>query len=655
MTFSRYRDVLLDAAGNIIVGGSVAVVLTGTSTPARLYNDAAGASLISGNAVLSNSTGEFGFYAAPGIYDLVVTAAGYSTVTRTGVLLSNDWLSPLNYGADPTGMMDSRPAFLAALAYAYANRNKTIRVDSGSIFRLNGSIQVARGVMLMCEGSAGSSEASGTVFKHYGNGDCFVFDGSGTDNQGTGGGLQNALIVKAGGFSGGDALKIITTSDAKRPGEMVCENILSYGVDPAVWTAGRYVYVGDNHFGAFLNNCYRVYVATTEGPTGNLGLVGTGAGISDGAQTWNYLRVMTAGMHTPGATYLTGDIVRTGANRFYIVTTPGVAGVTTPTGTGTGISDGTVIYNYHSDYVASQGLWGRGLNVDGTATNTPGARGVRHLHMRKCRFAEVTTAGECVLINQVSHFYAQGLATDVGSGVSAGMTIKGINDGINIHGMEIGGAITIVANDASNQTNNLNISGSLASAFTCNDNQLNGTADMVFSDSGGFGLINKAKSFKIRSNINPAFMLKRVTPQPSTPQPLTGDGTLMQVQWDAEVFDKGNNFTFPGTPTTFTCVCAGVYSFEASVTSNVAAANVDATLQIAQAGSVSRALIRQTNPYAVQVSGYASLNIAGTFELAYGDTVIVSLRVLGSAANSVGVYGGAGSIYSWLSGKYHGA
>ena len=652
MTFSRYRDVLLDAAGNIIVGGSVAVVLTGTSTPARLYNDAAGASLISGNSVLSNSTGEFGFYAAPGIYDLVVTAAGYSTVTRTGVLLANDWLSPLAYGADPTGVMDSRPAILAALAYAYANRNKTIRVDSGSIFRINGSIQVARGVMLMCEGSAGSSEASGTVFKHYGNGDCFVFDGSGTDNQGTGGGLQNALIVKAGGFSGGDALKIITTSDAKRPGEMVCENILSYGVDPAVWTAGRYVYVGDNHFGAFLNNCYRVYVATTEGPTGNLGLVGTGAGISDGAQTWNYLRVMTAGMHTPGATYLTGDIVRTPANRFYIVTTPGVAGVTTPTGTGTGISDGTVIYNYHSDYVVSQGLWGRGLNVDGTATNTPGARGVRHLHMRKCRFAEVTTPGEAIVLNQVSHFHAQGLTTDVGNGVSAGVTIKGINDGIDIAGFEFGGALTIVANDASNQTNNLNIMGSMASAFTNNDTQVNGTAALAFSDSALLALINKSKSLKISSNINPSFMLRRSSAHPN---PVTGDGAQLQVQWETEEFDKGNNIS-AGTPTTFTCLCAGTYTFEAGATlSGITAPNVDAYLQIAQAGSVTRSLIHQVNPYAIQVAGFASLTMAGTLELAYGDTVIVKTRVAGTAANSVGVYGSAGTIYSWFSGKYHGA
>lgn len=561
-------------------------------------------------------------------------------------------LRPEYFGADPTGQMDSTAAWLAAGTYSGANRNKTITGDSSAVYRINGTVLMARGVAIVGEGSAGSSESSGLVFKHYGTGNCIEWDGSGTDYQGTGGGLRHALIVKAGMFTGGDALKIKTTSDAKRAGEMLCENLLSYGVNPAVWTAGRYVYTGDHHFGGFVNNCYRLYIATSTGTTGATIPTGTGSGINDGGVTWNYVKVMTAVTHTPGATYATGDIVLTSANRFYIAMGPGIAGVTTPTGTGTGISDGAVTWDYHSAYTISQGLWARGLHVDGTATNTAGARGVRTLQVKRCRFAEVTTANEAILLNQVTHFYAEGIATDVGNGSGAGVTIKGINDGVNIIGFEFGGAITIIANDASNTTNNLNLVGSLASTFTNNDTQCNGVADLVFSDSALLALTNKSKSLKITSNINPSFMLRRSSVHPN---PVTGDGTQLQVQWETEEFDKGNNIS-GGTPTTFTCLCAGSYTFEAGVyLSGLTAPNTDAYLIIAQAGSATRSLIHQVNPYAIAVAGFASLTLSGTLELAYGDTVIVKTRVAGTAANSVGVYGTGGTIYSWFSGKYHGS
>ena len=171
-------------------------------------------------------------------------------------------------------------------------------------------------------------------------------------------------------------------------------------------------------------------------------------------------------------------------------------------------------------------------------------------------------------------------------------------------------------------------------------------------DRRSLALINKSKSLKISSNINPSFMLRRSSAHPN---PVTGDGAQLQVQWETEEFDKGNNIS-AGTPTTFTCLCAGTYTFEAGATlSGITAPNVDAYLQIAQAGSVTRSLIHQVNPYAIQVAGFASLTMAGTLELAYGDTVIVKTRVAGTAANSVGVYGSAGTIYSWFSGKYHGA
>ena len=84
--------------------------------------------------------------------------------------------------------------------------------------------------MIVCDGSQRSNSAYGTTFVHYGAGDCFVWDGSGAANAGTGGGLKDCLIVKADGHQGGTAIKVIATDDDHRPGEMVFDNVLVYGV-----------------------------------------------------------------------------------------------------------------------------------------------------------------------------------------------------------------------------------------------------------------------------------------------------------------------------------------------------------------------------------------------------------------------------------------
>lgn len=89
MALCRYRDVVQDTAGNAISGASVAVVETGTTTPATLYSDLAGNSAIDGGTVLTDSGGLFEFYALPGVYDLTITKTGYPTQTDTEVAVIN--------------------------------------------------------------------------------------------------------------------------------------------------------------------------------------------------------------------------------------------------------------------------------------------------------------------------------------------------------------------------------------------------------------------------------------------------------------------------------------------------------------------------------------------------------------------------------------
>lgn len=431
-----------------------------------------------------------------------------------------------------TGVSDCDAAFAAALTASYLRNNATIHVPCG-VYRKNGKTTITQGTMICCEGSQGSNQAYGTSFIHYSTGDCFEWTGGGADFTGTGGGLTNCLIVKADTYQGGEAIKVTATSDNKRPGEMVFDNVLVYGIGSTV-----------------------------------------GAG-------------------------------------------------------GTG------------------GLWARCLNIDGTACNTPGARGVRTVVMRKCRFAEATTANETVVLNQVTHFYSDGLQIDTGDASAAqGLTIKGINDGVYMSSSGIGGNLIITANDANNQLNNFHFDGKIAAVFDNDDDQVNGTLRASFSETAGYTLLNRSKSLKCTTNINPAFTLANAV----TDTNVTGNGTIYNVAFDTDQQDQGNNFgAMPATD--FNCSCAGNYKFSANVLlSSIAAGHTRADVYIAQTGSVTRTYTALINAAAVAAGGLVSMQITSpVMSLAYGD--VVKVRVVASGSTlTVGVFGDV--TFTWFSGAY---
>lgn len=144
------------------------------------------------------------------------------------------------YGADPTGVSDSTTAFQNAVNYAYTVNNRTVLVPHGQ-YRMNGTVTITQGVMLVCVGSQGSTQQYGTTFIQYSTGDLFVWNGNGTANAGTGGGLKNCLILKADTYSGGDAIKLLATDDSHRPGEMVIENVLVYGTGTGLWARALHI------------------------------------------------------------------------------------------------------------------------------------------------------------------------------------------------------------------------------------------------------------------------------------------------------------------------------------------------------------------------------------------------------------------------------
>lgn len=88
------------------------VYVSGTMAAATLYSD--NGVTPQANPFLSTSTGQVSFYAANGLYDLVVTKAGYETVTISAIEL-DDVVSPLDFGAVGDGVADDTAAIQAAI------------------------------------------------------------------------------------------------------------------------------------------------------------------------------------------------------------------------------------------------------------------------------------------------------------------------------------------------------------------------------------------------------------------------------------------------------------------------------------------------------------------------------------------------------------
>jgi hypothetical protein len=425
----------------------------------------------------------------------------------------------LDYGADPAGVADSTAAIQAAVNAAYTAYNKTVYVPNG-IYKVNGTVTITQGVMIVGAGSQGSNEAYGTVFKHFSNNSCFVWNGSGTAFAGTGGGLKNCLIVKADTYSGGNAIEIVATSDNNRPGEMFFENVLAYGL--------------------------------------------------------------------------------------------------------------------------SSGRWLRGLVVDGTAANTPGSRGVRTIEMVKCRFADVTTANETILLNQVTHFYSHGLACDTGAGATAGITLKGINDGVYFNALGCAGTFNVVANDASNSTTNLTVDGKVGGAFDNRDVNVEG----VVCISCNAGLANSSNTLRIVVSKKPGCFVYADTSITN----VTGDATLYQIPLNATVFDPYTNWG----GNSFTVTVAGRYKVTAMATlSNLGAAHTRADMEVVQTGSATNSVVSVTNPYAnaTAAGGNNSLAISAEFDCEKGDILATKIAVSGGT-KTVSLIGSSGVRYSYFIAEY---
>lgn len=91
----RYRDSITNSQGQPVSGATVLVTPSGTATStSTLYGDKLGTSTVA-NPLTTDNNGAFGFYAANGRYDLIVSGAYITTTTASDVMLEDVPLSNL--------------------------------------------------------------------------------------------------------------------------------------------------------------------------------------------------------------------------------------------------------------------------------------------------------------------------------------------------------------------------------------------------------------------------------------------------------------------------------------------------------------------------------------------------------------------------------
>jgi hypothetical protein len=262
---------------------------------------------------------------------------------------------------------------------------RTVLIDEGA-YGIAGTLNPHTGIMFVGPGSMGSSNITGVGVTHFSSGDFIHWDGA-REFEGTGGGIRFISIWKAnrlafGGVSygGGTAIRATAQGPDFRPGEMLIEDVL---------------------------------VASEAGPP------------PASTTVWAANTAYAPGAHqTPGNGY------------YYECTAGGTSGASEPSW-GTAVNGTTTHGRVAWKCAGGVALWQHGLEADGSAATTPGGAGVRSIHILKLRMAGCYAIAQSAHLNYVEHFNAHGLQIDTGNSPSgtAGMTIEGDSNNIEIHGL----------------------------------------------------------------------------------------------------------------------------------------------------------------------------------------------------------------------------
>lgn len=122
----KYANNLADEYGNGISGASVAVTFAETGLPATIYSDN-GVTPIA--ALLTDSVGQFAFYAADGRYSITTSKPGVTTGTLADIVLEDPETGlPEAFGAVADGVTNSTSAILSLII---SSRGTAAVIDDG--------------------------------------------------------------------------------------------------------------------------------------------------------------------------------------------------------------------------------------------------------------------------------------------------------------------------------------------------------------------------------------------------------------------------------------------------------------------------------------------------------------------------------------------
>lgn len=165
----------------VLDAATCTVYVSGTTTLATLYSDNGVSPLA--NPFLSSSTGQVSFYAANGLYDLVVAKTGYETVAISAIELDDllassgsnsvgylpagtgavsrtvqgklrETVSVADFGAVGNGVADDTAAIQAALTAASVNGGGAVALGRGATYQVTSKINIPSNCGLIGDGTA---------------------------------------------------------------------------------------------------------------------------------------------------------------------------------------------------------------------------------------------------------------------------------------------------------------------------------------------------------------------------------------------------------------------------------------------------------------------------------------------------------------------
>jgi hypothetical protein len=285
------------------------------------------------------------------------------------------------------------------------------------------------------------------------------------------------------------------------------------------------------------------------------------------------------------------------------------------------------------------GLWDIGVEIDGTACDTPGGRGVRTTRFNDVRVAACTTNNKYFFFNQATHLYGN-IQMDTGTGTGTlGMTIDGDWDHIFLD-VRVG---NVIVNYTGSGNPDLQLSGS-CDTLDINSTAIIGTATIKATS----GITNQATLFRISSWIVDDFTAFVSNTVGNT----TGDGTAYTVIFDTESYDP--NGCHNSATGVYTVKVAGICDLDwCVVLTSLGAAHTTGELVLdhRDSGGSSRNQIHTKYNVGAMRDAANQCSISNSIKLKVfeGDTLRVTMMVSGST-KTVGI-GGAATRYTWFSAK----